>query len=174
MDKKRLATIVSHVGKKLNFTGEFQFYSFYTGGPTVIATKLKDFPDHMLVFTSNYQAQYLFFFLTDGDLSESAKLVADLELAILKGKEFSSEQVISFKKDYFCQKGFSALIFLDPEDVEIFGSLEGMESIDTYICQCLSIILLKDAELQGYKRTGMQHIIDILSESRRDFLSLHS
>ena len=95
-----------------------------------------------------------------------------VEQATLNGKEYAQGQVITINDVLLSKYNLNGLLFLEPEDIGIFGELSCKAEIDGVNCEILFVLPLKDNELEEYNKQGLQAIINILANENRDFLSI--
>jgi len=170
----KTAKAISFFGKKIDVCDSFELMryplknvDFYIG-----ITQIRGLDDYTLFFTTNNDSGQLFVFLTDADRNEAIGFLAHLALGAENGKHYMVEEVITVGNEYLRKNEFSGLVFLDPEDMEIFGGLQYVSEIDGVNCKILSFLLLKEYEMAAYKAHGFDAVIQFLSSEERDFLSI--
>jgi hypothetical protein len=109
-------------------------------------------------------------YLSDSEINQGCHLLASL---MASGKPYKSEQVISLSDSYLSSKGFGSLMFIEPEDFELFGKLKSKLKFGGKSIKILSIIPLKVYEFNDYKKRGMEAIIELFDSESRDFLSIN-
>ena len=140
---------------------------------TTILTSLIDTPDYKLHLTTAFESGYALLFLSDANEVEAAKLLLEIELAILNKKlSPAPNKIITFSKKYFINLNIGGLIFLTPEDLEIFEPLKHKTMYQGTNLNCLTFLLLTTPELKRYEKSGFEEIINIFAEESRDFLSI--
>ncbi|MEO0696971.1 MAG: hypothetical protein AAFY84_12820, partial [Pseudomonadota bacterium] len=78
----------------------------------------------------------------------------------------------STSRQYFCKKGYSGVVLLEPEDMQILGTLSHKESIDTYQFSIYFVLLLSDQDMKMKTLIGDQFLVKIFENDARDFFSI--
>lgn len=170
--KEQLQRVAKELQSKIGNVAPYKFYEypFCNEKFSILVTKLNDLEDYNCFISTNYSNGSIFLYLSDSDINHGCHLLASL---VASGKPYKSEQVISLSDNYLGSKGFGGIMFLEPEDFELFGELKSKFKFGGKNIKVLSIMPLKSNEFDDYKKRGMDAIIELFDSENRDFLSVN-
>lgn len=170
--KEQLQGLAKELQSKIGNVAPYKFYQypFCNENFSILVTKLNDLDDYNCFISTNYSSGRIFLYLSDSEINQGCHLLASL---MASGKSYKSEQVISLSDNYLGSKGFGGLMFIEPEDFELFGKLKSKFKFDGKSIKAVSIIPLKVNEFNDYKKRGIEAIIELFDSESRDYLSIN-
>jgi hypothetical protein len=175
IDEKNIHDVAAYVKQSLNSCGAIKSYTYPMVGDrfNILTTTIDDIEGYTLFVTTNYPSGIIFLYLSDSEINPAFHLLSCLEKSVISGMDVSSEKVISISDQYLNKKDFSGLLFLEPEDLEVYGLISSDAQIGGTEFKVLCVMPLKSYEFKKFQNQGMKAIIDMFSREDRDFLSVN-
>ena len=172
--KNNIADFVKFMHVKLRKSEKYKILDYTLNGEVyhIVMTELNGLSGYNCFISTNYVYGQIFIFLSDIEVNQGCHLLAFLDCSVKNGKKYNAEQVITLSNKYLNDKGFSALIFLQPEDLGVFGELTSDLQFESEKFNALTLLPLKKIELEGYRKEGFDAIIKMFESEYRDFLSV--